>query len=370
MSIAVDYILSFKNHPELQKLDTDILEYINKQYISHDKKTKYIKKSHNQILKNPKLQNFKDNIDNKINLILNKLSENNIDNLLNDFINNVGNITYNEYNTVQKTFYHKMINEASYIPIYLKFLIKINAIYNKVQNYDLQFFINILETKFNYDYMQTNYDKHIFGFISVHNNEEKRINNMTIIKMCIKYNIILPKLLDSCNQILFNQSRHIVDIYYWFVSDNILTNEIIKNINKILSQEIQTRDKLLLESLMNNTTKNINNVIDNTKIEVIKDTLVLESFYILDEYLLLESLDDVIYFITKKCPDGLSKNKFIQCIIEYYFNNNSKVIELLKTLIQNNTLNQINLDNGIILYKKKYKVNDMKLSVFTNITNH
>ena len=92
---------------------------------------------------------------------------------------------------------------------------------------------------------------------------------------------------------------------------------------------------------------------------------MLESFYILDEYLLLESLDDVIYFITKKCPDGLSKNKFIQCIVEYYFNNNnSKVIELLKTLIQNNTLNQINLDNGIMLYKKKYKVDDMKFKCF------
>ena len=49
-------------------------------------------------------QNNKDIISNKINLILNKLSESNIDNLIIEFIQNINQIDHDTFNEIQKTF--------------------------------------------------------------------------------------------------------------------------------------------------------------------------------------------------------------------------------------------------------------------------
>ena len=83
-------------------------------YKNKDKKIKKV-----NILKNHKIQNSKDSINNKVNLILNKLSESNVDNLIVEFLDNINQVDEEQFNEIQKTFYLKMIAEINFIKIYL-----------------------------------------------------------------------------------------------------------------------------------------------------------------------------------------------------------------------------------------------------------
>jgi len=368
--LSVNYVLSFKNHPDLQTLDQASINYINKLHIYSDKKhNSSIKKINNHILKNPKLQNKKDNLDNKVNLILNKLSENNILNLINDFITTIGKITNLEYELVQKTIYSKIISEINFVNIYLKFLILINQIYNKVFNYDLSFFINLIEKSF-----VNNYNEN-----SENNDENTRVNNLTLIRTLVSTNILSKNILIECTKMLFAQSKYIPDIYFWFSYDINITTNNSENIKKVLNTAISTRERVLLESLL---TKPIVNKVEKVSGQTMLDQLMvqaklgpvpdlqskptnmfgLEINNILEEYTLLDNIDDVIYFINNKCNDSLDKNKFCENLFANYFNfNNYKLIELLKVLYKNN-INKLNITKGITLYKKNNKYDDKKIT--------
>ena len=374
MSITIPYILSFKSHPDLQILDTLTLDLISKLSIINDKKKHQYTKHHSQILKNPKLQNMKDNIVNKLNMILNKLSENNMLNLLLDFISTIGNITSEEYEVIQKTHYIKMLNESSFIKVYLEFLFKINCIYHKVFGYNLKYFINLLENHFNYHYKENSIVKQEYEFIKTVEGESKRINLLTIVRNCVTMNVMSHELLDRCDAILLNQSIYYSDIYYWLASlqniDNISQYE--ERIHSIINKNtLHIRERLLLETLVNNVVKE-KPILQPKVIPVIKDTIMLETNNILEEYLMLENTDDVFYFINKRCLDGLSKNKFCLGIIEkYLLTNNNKVIQLLKILITNKLLSNTNINNGMLLYKKTIKSTDKqsvdRLKIFLSI---
>ena len=365
--ISIDFILSFRNHPELQTLDTKTIDTINKLCINNKKYKNNNDTAHNMILKNPKLQNKKDNIENKVNLILNKLSENNIDNLLLEFINNIGQISSEEYNNVQKAFYMKIISEINFVKIYLKFFISINFIYNKVQNYNMELFISLIETKFYYDYTDNLVLSDDCKFIADMNTESYRINNQTIIKNLNIMNIFNNDIIEECKDILYKQTKYLSDIYYWFQFYNITNND-MEIINKILKGEnIITRDRILLESLTKPTNKKEETINEVKKVEATKDVLLLEISNILDEYLLMGCIDDVVYFIEKKCTDALSKNKFCYNLIERYSNNEDKLLDLIKTLYSMEVINKNNINNGITLYKKKTNYNENKIKNIKNI---
>jgi hypothetical protein len=235
--ISIDLILSFRNHPDLQKLDSKTIDTINKLCINNKKYKNNNDTAHNMILKNPKLQNKKDNIDNKVNLILNKLSENNIDNLLLEFINNIGQISSDEYNNVQKAFYMKIMAEINFVKIYLKFFNSINIIYNKVQNYNMELFISLIENKFYYDYTDDVKLNGDFNFLSDMNTETHRVNNLTIIRNLNAMNIFTNQIIDECKDLLFKQTKYLSDIYYWYQFDNNISNNDMNMINKILESD-------------------------------------------------------------------------------------------------------------------------------------
>ena len=369
VNITIDYILSFRNHPELQKLDSKTIETINKLCINSQKKYKNNNEStHNMILKNPKIQNKKDNIDNKVNLILNKLSEDNIDNLLVEFINNIGQISCEEYNIVQKTIYMKILSEINFVKIYIKFLNYINHIYNKVQNYNMELFFSLVETKFYYDYTDDYMLSDEYKFMIELNTESFRVNNQTIIRNLNLLNVLNNDVLDECKQILFKQTKYLADIYYWFQFDNKLVDSDINIINTILLNEnIKTRDKILLESLCNNNKKEEQNI-ETKKVDVIKDVLLLEITNIIEEFLLVNDLDDVLYFIKNKCTDALSRNKFCYNLIEMYvMNNEDNLLYLLKTLYDTNVINKNNINNGLNLYKKNSNYCESKITKIKNL---
>jgi hypothetical protein len=363
--ISVEYILSFRNHPDLMKLDANTIELINKLCPTNHKKYK-TNDTNNMILKNPKLQNKKDNIDNKVNLILNKLSESNHDNLLMEFINNIGQVSIEEYNLIQKTFYTKIMSEINFVKIYLKFFNSINYIYAKVQNYNMNYFIQLVEIKFYNDYTKTDLSEANM-FLGELNTESYRTNNLAIIKTMHQMGLFSNDLIELCKNTLFEQKKYIQDIYHWFqwytVDDMDMT--IIKKI--LIDTGIDTRDRVLLESLIQTPCKKEEHVIDMKLIDTPKDVLLLEISNILEEYLLIESIDDITYFIDKKCTDALAKNKFCYNLIKKYSNNEDKLLELLKTLYNMEIISKNNINNGITLYKKQVNFNENKIKNIKNI---
>lgn len=375
MEISPDYVLSFKNHPDVAKLDISTLEYINKLGCFNDYKNKFVKKTHNHLLKNPKMQNIKDTLENKVNLIMNKISETNIDNLLLEFINNIGQITIAEYNIIQKTVYIKMINEINFIKIYIDFFIKLNHLYSSVVNYDINTFIHIIQTKFENDYCNKELEEE-FSFLKTFEGEQKRTNNLMIIRNCIACQVLSVDLFNLCTELLFNQTKYLADIYFWLSFDKNISSENIKKIHKVLlTPNIDTRDRILLESLTTDSQVSTNKKIPTSTVStisknIVKDTLSMEINNILEEYVLIESLDDVYYFIDKKCHDALSKNKFCLCLITMYLaNTDNKLIQLITTLYNNKTINSLQIKNGIELYKKKNTMDVTKYNTFMNIIN-
>lgn len=362
--IDIDYFISFKKKSECLYLNDDTLKIINVLFSNKNKNKKKILKKNNHILKNQKIQNQKDNLSNKINLILNKLSENNIDTLTNEFINNINKINNDEFEEIQKTFYLKIISEINFIKIYLNFFKNIAFIYNKVQNYNISYFISIIETKFKYDYMEIDIKDDKYIFLKEIVGEIKRINNLIFIKELVELNILKNDIINMCTNNILNQKLYISDIYYWFININLkLTNNEILKIKEILTYNfLSQRDKVLLENIINNSDKGIINKIDdniiikNENIEINNNKLELECINIIEEYLLIKSLDDVIYYINKYNND---KNNLCYYILDQYFllnkDKSNELFNLLKILIKNNVLNKNNLSKGLLLINDNWK---------------
>jgi len=416
----INQLLSFKTDINVRELDNSVLESFKLlfDHLDRNKKNKkFVKKLNTNILKNQKIQNKKEIISNKVNLILNKLSESNIDSLIVEFIQNINQVDLETFNEILKTFYLKIISEINFIKIYIQFLKILAFLYNKVQNYNLSYFYSIVESKFMLDY--TDYDIEpgsVYDFIKNNNGETSRINNLILIKNLVENNMLSTIIYDLCDEIIINQSNFIPDIYHWFGSKNRdLTQTEIKMINDILAKTgINSREVVLLENLINpkklnnahthsimssismpelqhnkpvpkeSTVKTINNIpiqksISLSKIQstnaVLKsknnlpekesdkicktDTFQLECDNIIEEFFIVKSNDEVKHFIVTRCVDAISKNKFCENIIDKYFlvnkENSLEILELLKQLVKNRVLFKSNLSRGLLLINNNWK---------------
>ena len=359
--LDINTFLSFKSQESLQSLDNASKELIAELFSHIDKKNKKNnKKNSNHVLKNQKLQNKKENIINKVNLILNKLSESNIDNLVIEFLENINQVEQFDYEEIQKTFYLKIISEINFVKIYLQFLNIIKSIYGRVQNYDLTFFISAIETKFNIDY--TNYDicpENKFNFIKEIDIEQKRINNLTLIINLVECGLLSKDILEYCDSAIINQTIFLSDIYYWFnLRNRSLTEEEISKIKSHLLLSTNTRDNVLLTNLINNTlntniieepTQNITTTNNKPKV----NTFILEIDNIIDEYILMNNYEDIVQFITDRCKDAISKNKFSEVLVDKYLLSKKEacntIIELIKQLTKAQILFKTNIAKGISL---------------------
>ena len=227
----IKFLYSFQSHEDLQHLENNDI------FISTSPKNKNIKKK------------LHITTEHKINLILNKLSTLNFNNIAREFVEILNQITLNEYEEFQKIIYIKIISETSYINLYLDFLELINYIYNKILNYTLEFFITSIEYKFKLDY--TNNDELIqnnnkYTFLYSLNKDINRTNNLILLKLCLEYNIIKPQILNICEYILFQYNPYISDICIW---KPILNENTRANINTILKNtSLSIKDKILLEN--------------------------------------------------------------------------------------------------------------------------
>ncbi len=357
--LDINDFLIYKTAPECIELDSETITFLVSLFGHTDKYKKDKKKDKKvNILKNQKLQNNKENIVNKVNLILNKLSESNVDNLLLEFMENINQVTIEEYEQIQETFYIKMIAEINFIKIYLHFIKILSFVYSKVQNYNLSYFISIVENKF-----KTTYYDHKSFDLDV---ESKRINNLTLIKTMVDFNMLNSNIIVDCTNVLLNQNNYLSDIYYWFTLLNrtITEDEKVK-IKSLLNKDlISQREFVLLDNLIN---KKENEIVDIKKIEplahtnnVLKlDTFNLEVENIFEEYMLVKSYDDVKYFIEKRCSDAITKNKFCEFMIDNYFSTNktvaAEILDLINKLIKNQILFKSNVSRGLIYINSIWK---------------
>jgi hypothetical protein len=370
LNSTINLFLSFKSNTEVQELDQHVLENLVSIFgvIDKNKKgKKFVKKSNINILKNHKIQNKKDNIVNRINLILNKLSETNIDVLIIDFLENINQVDLENFETIQKTFYLKIISEINFIKIYLQFLKILGFVYWKVQSHDLSYFLSIVESKFKLDYTDFDIEPDSkFEFVRELDGETKRINNLILIKNLIEQKFFNETLNDNLDQLIISQTVFLPDIYYWYNSKNkeLSNDEKNKIIELLKSPDLNSREIVLLENLINKTNKvkqitttvtttttTKTKTIDSTEIKT--DTLLLELDNIIEEYILIKSLEEIKYFIENRCTDAISKNKFCESILNKYFTKNketsNELIELLKQLIKTQILFKSNLSRGLLL---------------------
>lgn len=296
-SIDINYFLSKKNVEE--QLEENIIEILNTFF-----NNKNVDKPRNSsILKNQTIQTHKKLLVNKTNLILNKLSEKNIDNLIEEFVKSINTITSEEFEEIQKTFYIKIILDIKFLKNYFNFLINILYIYNKVYNYNINFFINIIQTKFMLDYINNdNNEKYLF--LEDFTSEEKRVNNLIILNYLLENKYFKNELLNECTDIIINQKKYYYDIYYWIKINNLSNINILNIIN---NNVISNREKILLCSLIDNDKEDIKEL--EEKIE--------EYNLIINDYLITKSLEDICNYINK------NKESFLEILIENYFIYNS-----------------------------------------------
>ncbi len=401
--LDINNFLSFKMDLKTQELNKNDLEMLNSLFGSIDKNKKIkknIKKPNINILKSQKVQNMKDVIGNKVNLILNKLSESNIDSLIIEFIQNINQINLENFEEIQKTFYLKIIAEINFVKIYLQFLKILSFLYQKVQGYNLSFFYSMVEAKFKLDYSDYNIEAGSkLNFINDQDGELKRINNLVLIKNLVENKMLNSSIYDYCDKIIIEQHIFLPDIYHWYSSKNRdLTLNEVEQIKILLKKEgICSRETVLLESLINRKNKqtceqnqvqvsnqqmttivHVNKSLSNKVIptqnstpidkqkshekesEKMKiDTLQLECENIIDEYLIVKSIENIKYFIDNRCIDAISKNKFCEFLIDKYFmtnkNNMLEIIELMKQLTKSHTLFKSNLSRGLLLIYSNWK---------------
>ena len=167
-----------------------------------------------------------------------------------------------------------------------------------------------------------------------------------------------------CDDIILNQTKYLPDIYYWFNSKNrqLSKDETIKI--SAIKQETKTfsREKVLLESLLNKSSPDKIPEIKVTKPKTSStstNTIALECDNIIEEYILMKSLDDLKHFIDTKCVDAITKNKFCYQLIDKYFlgskETGNDIIELIKQLIKSQTLFKSNLSRGLLLLNTNWK---------------
>ena len=389
--LDINTFLSFKTQDTVQELDSKTLELISELFGSVDKNKKgkkFIKKTNVNILKNQKIQTKKENIVNRVNLILNKLSESNIDNLIIEFLENINQVDQENFEEIQKTIYLKVLSEINFTKIYLQFLRILGYVYKQVQKYDLSFFFAIVESKFRLDYTDWDIEAESkFDFIRDLDGETKRINNLILIKNLVESKLISDKLIGECDKLILEQKVFLPDIYHWFNSKSRdLTEQEKEQVKSHLKKSgITQRETVLLESLVNkkfvklnetSTVQNYTNTQTQPQVQtqsqsdkfksksepektIKTDTLKLECENIIEEYILIKSLDDIKYFINNRCTDAISKNKFCENLIDRYFSSNkensAEIIDLIKELIKSQTLFKSNLSRGLLLIHSNWK---------------
>jgi hypothetical protein len=369
-----------------------ILGFFNQ---SNIKTFKVVKKQVN-ILKNNRIQGKKDLNENKLIMIMNKISHNNINSLIKEYLSTITINTQEEYNSIQDEIICKLIKDITFIDNYIPFIIKVFSIEKYKLSFDPEYFINTL-----YSIIQSNYNKlnqnNDISNIMDPDNESERIACLTIIKKLISFNFFKIDLYHYISKLLLSQQYYKIDVYYWFVDlveyKNIYKLQIHTCISECNKSGLK-REELMLETLFDDNIKPIESVVPSVP-KKFSDIVLTDKFSkpintttnhfiiliqnIIDEYLYLEILDEVGNFIINECKDLNEKNIFCQELIKIYFTGSKRppLLLLFDYLIKKKYIFKSNLSKGLLLYLENNTINSsdpidtfLKFLRSNNITNN
>jgi len=362
--------------------DSIILEIMDSFNQSNIKTNKVVKKQIN-ILKNNKIQIKKDLIENKLIMIMNKLSHNNLNELVKEYLENIMITTEEEYIIIQEEILLKMLKDITFINNYIPFVIKIFSIEKYKLSIEPIHFINSI-----YKIISSHY------FNNNNNNENYRISCLVLIKKLILFNFFKDTLLHDMSIILLNQNLYKVDVFYWFNDMPLLVEKykdnIIENINYCKLNSM-TREELMIDSICSNTIDSMNTVV-NTDVNTAVNTIVEDPFHniiynIIEEYLYLGIVEEVILFVNNECKDINQKNIFSRELIKSYIVEASKtknntdidkkqsILKLFDQLIKNRVLLKSHISKGLLLYLENNNMNNhmegfLKFLKLCNITKN
>ena len=353
MEINIKKFLELRSLPHLYQIDDNIIMEILYGFDNND--IKKIKKSYKKNIipnKNNKIKIIKDKIVNKIKLILNKLSQNNIHNLVLEFIENIKINTQDDFNDFINIIYLKILSEINFVKIYLEFFQNIICIYTKLFNFNYNYFYDLIETKFMNDYFNSNNEDYTDNkniiFVEDDVANDFRINNLFLIKEMVNNLYFNNDILTIIDTKILNQTMYLSDIYYWFKDTNI-SKENIKLIKNILDtyHNIEIRDKILLENLISPydcSEQKKNKIIFFKKVSFddnVND--LLKNFSINNNYKLIK------VFIEINCNEINNKTKFCEISFSNYFLNNfTFILELIEKLIIDEILSKNNICQALI----------------------
>lgn len=355
-----------KTHPQYQMLNNDLINEINSLFsLSNIKTKKRTGKKSNNILKNNKFQINKNKLENKLILILNKVSNDNVEQLVVEYLSNINVKNSEDYDVIQQEMYCKLVKDIKFINNYYSFMKNIF----KINKYKLglypEYFIKILEYKVNYDYNNISIPEK-FSFLANLNSETDRINNLKLLKYLINNNFFNKDLENTISTIIVNQNKYIPDIYMWFNNNKEVNNysELIKNHIKSCISNNNLRNKILLESLIydKNDDGNIEIELINSEEENTTDVFTVQVQNMIDEYLYIKSIEEIIEFIKDECHSAIDKNIFCKIVLMYYFNTTDNTpddfLNLLDALIKKKILYKSNLSRGLINFTDNYSIQD------------
>ncbi len=320
-----------------ENIISSILDIFSK---SNIKVIKCIKKQVSAIKTN-KVQAKKDLNENKIIMIMNKISDNNINELVGEYLSNILVDTEEKYNVIMTECFSKMVKDIKFVENYIKFAMNIFIIEKKRLNLYPEEFINLIkETVIN------------------SNDENERNASYIIIKLLLKYSFFNDNIIEFISSYIINnkdKSRYI-DYYNWF---NGLDGQIQKYKNNILdiSNECtiqnMNREKILIDSLLDIKIEDVEVLNENVENDVFNTQII----NILEEYQFIQSIDEIIEFINSECNNINNKNSFCMNVFNFYENNINEGIDLIDTLIKKKILFKSNISKGLLLYLNNNNIN-------------
>ena len=321
----INHLYQLKDHKDNQSLNKNIIDTI-KQYFKIN--TKDLKKN--------KLFVNKNNFNFKVNYIFNKISESNVDNLLDEFFRDSIFKKKEEILIFNDIFFKKCIVGKKFIKYYVSFFIKVNFIIKDNEFFKIDNFIDILD-----NYITDTYIKYKNNY-----NEEERHNMLILIKELIDCTFFLPEFKKYFENILFNNDVFLIDIYYWI---NIQEQKNIYNhfINKIITED-HNRVNILLNSLLTSDKIHACNThTHQSKKTNSNERTKIEIHNILDEYIHLKLDEEIIEYIKTNCKTLVQKNFFFQILMNYIkdYDNLHLFIDLIKNLLKNNILYKSNISS-------------------------
>ena len=238
--MKVEYLQTFKNNEEVQKLDEEFIKTISTLFIkSYTKKVKkkIIKPiSKSNLLKNTKLQNSKDKIENKVNLLLNKLSKENFDLIIKEFLKTFHTLDQDNFNKVLKVLYLKIVKDDKFSKIFFNFYSLISSIYGRIFDLNIKYFMELIQIKTEFDYNNGELEDD-FIFLKKINNEEYRINNLRLIIMLLENKNLKVDIVKLISKYITN-TNYVPDINFWFSKDLIKKKDPVENYHEILISKI------------------------------------------------------------------------------------------------------------------------------------